>query len=167
MKINCYFIFLISFFVCIGNGISKENKIDNILVEKGDRMMYLRHGETVIRSYKISLGGQPIGAKVKEGDQKTPEGKYMITEHNPRSSYHLSLRISYPNQEQRTIAKKMGYSPGGDIMIHGYPNWAIDQVFDYIHHNNDWTDGCIAVTNPEIEEIYRLVQNNTPIEIRP
>ncbi|MBQ9089716.1 MAG: L,D-transpeptidase family protein [Alphaproteobacteria bacterium] len=146
---------------------SKNIQVDNILVQKSNRLMFLRQGNTIIRSYKISLGDNPIGPKEKEGDEKTPEGTYKITYHNPHSSYHLSLRISYPTPEQKKQARQNGYSAGGDIMIHGYPNWAIDSIFDMIHQTDDWTDGCIAVTNKEIEEIYHLVKDGTPITINP
>ena len=96
--------------------------IDNILVEKANRKMHLRHGDKFVKTYKISLGKNPVGAKVKSGDNKTPEGKYFIAKHNPKSAYHLSLKISYPNEEQTKAAKDGGYEPGGDIMIHGFPN---------------------------------------------
>ena len=93
--------------------------IDNILVEKANRKMHLRNGDKVVRTYRISLGKNPIGAKVKSGDNKTPEGNYSIELHNPKSVFHLSLRISYPNAEQIKAAKEGNYEPGGDIMIHG------------------------------------------------
>lgn len=141
--------------------------VDNILVEKSKRMMYLRQGDTVLKSYKISLGGNPVGPKVKEGDSKTPEGNYKIEWHNPNSSYHLSLRISYPNAEQKRKAKENNYSAGGDIMIHGFPNWAPNALFKYVHHNRDWTDGCIAVTDEEMTEIYHAVKDGTPITVNP
>ena len=141
--------------------------VDNILVEKGKRIMYLRQGNTVLKSYKIALGGNPVGPKIKEGDSKTPEGNYQIEWHNPNSSYHLSLRISYPNNEQKQKAKENNYSAGGDIMIHGFPNWAPNMLFKYIHNNRDWTDGCIAVTDEEMTEIYHVVKDGTPITVNP
>lgn len=141
--------------------------IDNILVEKNNRKMYLRHGENVVKEYKISLGRQPVGAKVKSGDNKTPEGTYYIVNHNPHSKFHLSLKISYPNQEQIRAAKEGNYSAGGDIMIHGFPNAAPNFIFNIRHKTSDWTAGCIAVTDDEIEEIYKLVKDGTPITINP
>ena len=156
-------------------GCSSENKselasttaIDNILVEKSKRQMHLRHGDDTVRTYKISLGKTPVGAKVKAGDNKTHEGKYHITLHNPKSSFHLSLKISYPNEEQIKAAKDGGYDPGGDIMIHGYPNKVPAFLFRFWHKWNDWTAGCIAVTNEEIKEIYDAVKDGTPITILP
>jgi len=140
---------------------------DRILVEKAKRRMYLLHENKIIKTYKISLGSDPVGAKVREGDNKTPEGDYRIVSHNPRSSYHLSLKISYPDREQIKAAEKGNYSAGGDIMIHGFPNKIPDFIFSQWHESHDWTQGCIAVTNEEIEEIYRLVRDGTPITIRP
>ena len=141
--------------------------IDNILVEKANRKMYLRHGNEIVRTYKISLGKDPIGAKVKSGDNKTPEGIYTIEKHNPKSAFHLSLKISYPNEDQVKTAKDGGYDPGGDIMIHGYPNKIPAFLFKFWHRWKDWTAGCIAVTNDEIEEIYDIVKDGTPITILP
>ncbi len=161
------FLFLFCIVFCIPTTGALNNKIDHIVVKKTQRQMYLKNGDSIIKQYRIALGGNPIGSKQKEGDQKTPEGKYYIEFHNPKSSYHLSLRISYPNAEQKEWATKNNYSAGGDIMIHGYPNWAPNVLFDYIHKNFDWTDGCIAVTNSEITEIYNLVKDGTPIEIYP
>ncbi|MBR1825657.1 MAG: L,D-transpeptidase family protein [Alphaproteobacteria bacterium] len=138
---------------------------DRILVQKSARKMFLYSGDEVVREYTIRLGGNPTGAKTREGDNRTPEGDYTIVSHNPKSAYHLSLRISYPTQEQRAEAQKNGYSAGGDIMIHGYPNKAPAFIFRFIHARRDWTAGCIAVTNKEIEEIYKLVPDGTPIRI--
>lgn len=152
---------------CIPTIGTPNNRVDHIIVNKTERKMYLKHGDSIVKQYQIALGGNPVGPKQKEGDQKTPEGKYYIEFHNSKSSYHLSLRISYPNAEQKELATKYNYSAGGDIMIHGYPNWIPNVLFDYVHKNFDWTDGCIAVTNSEITEIYNLVKDGTPIEIYP
>ncbi len=148
---------------------STENKanIDNILVEKAHRKLYLRQGKNIVKTYKISLGRNPVGAKVKSGDNKTPEGAYYIVSHNPHSKFHLSLRISYPNSAQIKAAEEGNYSTGGDIMIHGFPNKVPTAVFNLFHKFKDWTAGCIAVTNTEIEEIYNLVKDGTPITIKP
>ncbi len=138
---------------------------DRVLVEKqGRRLTLLSKGE-VIKSYKIALGKNPVGPKERLGDNKTPEGIYVIDSRNGKSAYHLSLHISYPNEQDRKRAKKLGVSPGGDIMIHGLKNG-----FSWVgasHVDVDWTNGCIAVTDQEMEEIYRLVPNGTVIEIRP
>ncbi len=147
--------------------IAADKTIDNILVEKSVRKMYLRQGNKNIKEYTIRLGPNPTGHKEKEGDGKTPEGKYTISGRNPKSAYHLSLRISYPNAADKSRAAAKKVSPGGDIMIHGYPNYAPNAAFDFIHNNYNWTEGCIAVTDKEIEEIWKLVPNGTPIEIKP
>lgn len=147
--------------------LAAEQTIDNILVEKSARKLYLRQKDKNIKEYTIRLGPNPTGHKEQEGDGKTPEGKYIISGRNPKSAYHLSLRISYPNATDKSRAALKKISPGGDIMIHGYPNYAPNAIFDAVHKNYDWTAGCIAVTDKEIEEIWQLVPNNTPIEIKP
>jgi len=128
-------------------------------VHKAKRRMYLLNGSTVLKDYKIKLGGNPVGHKQFEGDQKTPEGAYRISHRNPNSSYHLSLGISYPNQADREYAKSQGKRPGGDIFIHGGPNkWFAGP---------DWTAGCIAVKDNEMEQIFAMVQPGTQINIYP
>jgi murein L,D-transpeptidase YafK len=124
----------------------------------------MHHGAPV-RTYRIALGGHPEGHKRQEGDSRTPEGIYVIDARNPESRFHLSLRISYPNAEDRRRAASRGVSPGGDIFIHGLPNGDGDASRAYA--GRDWTDGCIAVTNAEIREIWAMVKEGTPIEIRP
>lgn len=147
--------------------VAEMPKVDNILVEKAARKLYLRQGETVIKEYKIALGPNPVGHKQQEGDGKTPEGQYIISGRNPKSAYHLSLRISYPDEKDKATAASKGISPGGDIMIHGFPNKVPNVLFRVVHAYKDWTAGCIAVTDEEIEEIWALVQDNTPITIKP
>jgi murein L,D-transpeptidase YafK len=139
------------------------SEADSIVVFKEQRVMQLFNNGSMIKIYNISLGRNPIGHKEKEGDKKTPEGWYYISGRNPNSSYHLSLRISYPNETDKQNAKNAGYSPGGDIMIHGFPNYM--SMLEEYYINNDWTDGCIAVTNDEIEEIWKAVKDGTPIYI--
>ena len=140
--------------------------VDKVVVFKSERIMQLRSGEHVVREYAISLGDRPVGHKEKEGDEKTPEGDYIIDYRNPNSSYHLSLHISYPNEMDKQAAKAKGVSPGGMIMIHGLPNkfgW-LPRLFE----GRDWTDGCIAVNDNEaMEEIWEMVANGTPITINP
>jgi murein L,D-transpeptidase YafK len=119
----------------------------------------------VLKSYKIALGGNPIGPKERQGDNKTPEGTYVIDGRNMDSRFHLSLHISYPNERDKNRAKELGVSPGGDIMIHGIKNgfsWVGDA-----HTGVDWTKGCIAVTDEEIEEISKMAPNGTIVEIQP
>ncbi|MBQ9271866.1 MAG: L,D-transpeptidase family protein [Alphaproteobacteria bacterium] len=141
--------------------------IERILVQKKARKMFLYSGDDIVREYNIRLGSNPTGPKTRQGDNRTPEGDYTIVLHNPKSAYHLSLKISYPTLQQRIEAENNGYSAGGDIMIHGYPNKAPNFLFKFIHKNRDWTAGCIAVNNKEIEEIYMLVKDGTPIRIEP
>lgn len=130
-----------------------------IEVHKADRRMYLLSGAHVLKTYKIRLGGNPIGPKQFEGDQKTPEGAYRITHRNPNSAYHLSLGISYPNQADREFAKSQNKRPGGDIFIHGGPKeWFAGR---------DWTAGCIAVKDREMEEIFAMVNPGVQINIYP
>lgn len=144
---------------------SVKSVADHILVVKSTRTMSLMQGDKVIKTYKVALGTVPVGAKQKHGDHKTPEGDYIISARNPHSEFHLSLRISYPNATDRERARKLGVAPGGDIMIHGLmPEYA---SLGARHRDTDWTDGCIAVTNQEIEEIWDLVPVGTRIEIRP
>jgi L,D-peptidoglycan transpeptidase YkuD (ErfK/YbiS/YcfS/YnhG family) len=143
----------------------RTEPVDKVLIEKKTRRLMLISKGKTIKTYKIALGGNPIGPKERQGDNKTPEGIYTIESRNRHSIYHLSLRISYPNAKDKKHAKALGVSPGGDIMIHGIKNglaWV-----GGLHTEMDWTDGCIAVTNPEMEEIARLVPNGTPVEIRP
>ena len=144
-----------------------SSPIDNILVEKAKRQMQLCNGENIVKTYRISLGKNPVGAKVKSGDNRTPEGSYTIERHNPKSKYHLALKISYPNEAQIKAAQEGNYEPGGDIMIHGFPNKKSAFLFKFKHRWKDWTAGCIAVTNGEIEEIYDAVKDGTPITIKP
>lgn len=138
---------------------------DRIVVLKSERTMTLQRKGVTLRSYRIALGGSPVGPKRRQGDQKTPEGLYRISGRNPGSRYHRSLRISYPSGDDRRRAASLGVPPGGDIMIHGLPNgWSLAGSAQSLI---DWTLGCIAVTNEEIEEIWDLVPDGTPIEIRP
>ncbi len=146
---------------------AQAQDIDNILVQKSARKMYLRQGDSVIKEYNIRLGKNPVGTKLRQGDSKTPEGYYKIVAHKPDSAFHRALRISYPTEEQLKTAKENGYSAGGDIMIHGYPNRAPNFIFNWVHKFKDWTAGCIAVTDAEIEEIYSLVKDGTTIHIEP
>jgi murein L,D-transpeptidase YafK len=127
--------------------------------------MELMHDGKVLETYKVALGGEPVGPKTQQGDHRTPEGVYVIDRRNSHSQFHRALHISYPNAEDKARARKLGVSPGGDLYIHGLPNG-----YGFVgsaHRARDWTDGCIAVTDPEIEEIWRLVDNGTPVDIRP
>jgi tetratricopeptide (TPR) repeat protein len=143
----------------------EKGPADKVLIEKKERRLTLISKGEVLKTYKIALGGNPEGPKERQGDNKTPEGTYFIDARNKDSDYHLSLHISYPNERDKQRAKELGVSPGGDIMIHGIKNgfsWVGDA-----HTEADWTKGCIAVTDEEIEEIEKLVPNGTLVEIRP
>ena len=137
--------------------------ITRIQVNKGQRRMHLLSGSNVVRSYDISLGFQPVGHKQFEGDGKTPEGVYFIDRFNPRSRYHLSAGISYPNERDRAFAAAHGRDPGGDIFIHGRG----PEGNNLFPRQRDWTAGCIAVSDAEMEEIYAAIQIHTPIIILP
>ncbi|MGD8418253.1 MAG: L,D-transpeptidase family protein [Pseudomonadales bacterium] len=139
-------------------------KVNRILVDKSERTLVLFSDGRPIRSYPISLGLNPVGDKRFEGDKRTPEGIYLIDAKNPNSAYHLSLHISYPNERDVRAARARGWDPGGMIMIHGLPTGLIKASSKYDY---DWTDGCIAVSNAAIEEIWRLVDEGTLIEITP
>jgi murein L,D-transpeptidase YafK len=139
--------------------------VDKVLIEKNKRRLTLLNNNTPIKSYEISLGMRPTGKKTEEGDDRTPEGVYTIDRKNLKSSYHRALHISYPNTEDKAQSKARGVSPGGDIMIHGLPNG--EESYEFYQTKRDWTAGCIAVNNAEIEEIFRVVPNGTIVEILP
>lgn len=139
--------------------------IDKIVIYKARRLLLLQHNATILIKYKISLGMNPVGDKQQRGDSRTPEGSYNIDYRNPQSLYHLSLHISYPDAKDIKRAKARSVDPGGEIFIHGIPNGAGSNT-DYFRHH-DWTDGCVAVSNRAIEDIWRRVKNGTKIEIKP
>ncbi len=139
--------------------------VDFIAVDKARKLMHLMQNGKVVKSYNVALGSSD-GKKRQEGDKKTPEGLYSIGTRNSASKYHLSLEITYPNQDDIDWARKNGVSPGGDIMIHGLPN-ASWQIPFLKHPNRNWTTGCVAVTNEEIEEVWKLVKTSVPVEICP
>lgn len=134
-------------------------EVTSIQVHKADRKLFLLHGNKVLETFKVKLGGNPVGPKQFEGDGKSPEGAYFITHRNPNSAYHLSLGISYPNTADRAFAASQGKRPGGDIFIHGGPQ----KMFV----RGDWTAGCIAVSDRQIEQIYAMVNPGTPVFIYP
>jgi murein L,D-transpeptidase YafK len=134
-------------------------RADQIVVNKSRREMLVLRGNVILRQYRIALGREPIGHKQCEGDGRTPEGRYVIDRRNPKSKYHLALHISYPNAEDVARAQSGGVEPGGDIMIHGLKDGELRE--------GDWTQGCIAVTNDEMEEIWGLVPDGTTILIEP
>ncbi len=135
---------------------------DYLVIDKSERLLIAYQNGRPVRAYRgLQFGDAPAGHKRFQGDERTPEGLYTIDTRNPRSSYHLSLRISYPNNQDRAFASQYGRSPGGDIFIHGQPTGRPGRM------RGDWTDGCVALTNAEIEELWQIVPDGTPIEIRP
>ncbi|HZR36094.1 MAG TPA: L,D-transpeptidase family protein [Nevskia sp.] len=140
-------------------------RADRILVEKAQRRLTLYRGAVALRSYRIALGAQPVGPKFREGDGRTPEGIYSIDRRNPASRYHLALHLSYPASRDRARAAAEGVAPGGEVMIHGMRNglgW-----LGPLHRLRDWTRGCIALTDAEIDEVARAAPDGTVVEIRP
>ncbi|CAG1020227.1 hypothetical protein DOJK_00190 [Patescibacteria group bacterium] len=142
-----------------------QGKADKILVEKSARQLSLLAKNQVLKTYTVSLGFQPEGKKQQEGDGRTPEGVYNIDYKNPNSAYHLSLHVSYPDENDTNNAKQRGVSAGGNIMIHGMKN-GFGQIGN-LHRFKDWTAGCIAVTDKEMDEIWQAVDEGTVIEIKP
>lgn len=139
--------------------------IDRIVVEKATRKLSVFREGRVLKTYTIALGANPVGHKEEEGDMKTPEGVYTIDYRNPQSDFHLALHVSYPSVQDSAHAAERGVSAGCDIMIHGLPNGQGANADNY--RDKDWTAGCIAVTDEEIEELWRITPDGTPIEIRP
>jgi murein L,D-transpeptidase YafK len=138
---------------------------DRILILKSAHTMSLMHGSEILKTYKVALSTVPAGAKEHSGDHKVPEGIYIVDRKNPQSRFHLALHVSYPNVADRARAGKLGVDPGGNIEIHGLEKKYAS--LGALHRAYDWTDGCIAVTNAEIEEIYPQIRVGTPVEIRP
>jgi murein L,D-transpeptidase YafK len=139
--------------------------VDHLVVRKADRKLFLMHGETIVRSYKVALGLNPIGTKERAGDFRTPEGSYRLVRRNPRSDYFLSMQVSYPNETDLKHAHRNHWDTGGSIMIHGLPN---QLKHDPAYYDNvDWTDGCIAVSNSDMLEIWLLTPDNARIDILP
>jgi len=157
-------------FLCLPS-LGKENnaspsvQADRIVIMKAARTLTLMKNGKTLKTYKVSLGTVPIGPKQQQGDHKTPEGVYFVDEKVPNSRFHIALHLSYPSAADRERARKLGVSPGGNIEIHG-----LGKEFAWVGSMQrmvDWTDGCIAVTDDEIEEIYAQVSVGTPVEIRP
>ena len=138
---------------------------DSVIIEKAARQLHLLKGGEIFKTFKIALGIRPVGDKKREGDFKTPEGKYMLDGRNPNSDFFLSIHISYPDLTDRREAIALGVDPGGAIMIHGQPN--APSRSEAFYRTQDWTNGCIAVSNSDMIDIWLMTDENTPIEIRP
>src|SRR5262249_17280837 len=145
--------------------LGERAEADAVVVNKSRRELVLMRRGVVLRSYRVALGANPVGPKAAQGDGKTPEGDYRIDSRNAKTRFHLALHISYPSERERERARRMRVDPGGDIMIHGLPSWA--SLLGRLHRLVDWTDGCIAVSNSEIEDVWRLVPVGTPVQINP
>lgn len=163
--ISSFLIFAIIFIFSLQDVFATIDKADKVIVLKSKRVLFLLKGSEIIKAYKIALGKNPVGHKVRLGDNKTPEGAYTLTSRKYSDKYHLTIFISYPNEYDIENAKKLGVPPGNSIAIHGLPKGLAS--LDKLHRKTDWTSGCIAVTNDEIEEIWHLVEDGTPIEIKP
>ena len=139
--------------------------VERVVVYKSERKLVLLAGDKEIRSYKVALGSEPVGPKTRRGDHRTPEGSYVLDQRVPNSHFYKAFHISYPNAKDTAAAKKLRVNPGGDIMLHG-----LAKQYAWVgkaHVLHDWTDGCIAVTNEEMDEIWKLVRVETPIDIKP
>ena len=158
------FIALIFTIIISATGFAGNREVDFVLVDKSEKKMYLLSEGKQIKEYHVVFGSNPKGHKLQEGDERTPEGTYVLDYKKSDSSFYKAIHISYPNEKDRAKAKEMGVSPGGLIMIHGQKNgfgW-----LSWLMQRFNWTNGCIAVTNSEMDEIWELVKVGTPIEIR-
>lgn len=165
MRIISIFIFAIVFIFSPQDVLATPDKADKVVVLKSKRVLFLLKEGEIIKTYKIALGKDPVGHKTRLGDNKTPEGAYTLSSRKYSDKYHLTIFISYPNESDTERAKNLEVSPGGSIAIHGLPKGLAS--LNKLHRKMDWTSGCIAVTNDEIEEIWRLVEDGTLIEIKP
>jgi murein L,D-transpeptidase YafK len=164
----CAIVLIVSVYIYahhVWNPLPVGTVVDRILVEKSARRLSIFRDGRRLKSYRVALGRNPVGAKQEEGDTKTPEGVYKIDSRNPQSDYHLALHVSYPSDEDKMRAAERGVNAGFDIMIHGIQNGA--GWIGAFHRWRDWTAGCIALTDEEIEELWRVVPDQTPVEIRP
>lgn len=157
-----YILLLFLLFPILAQG---ADKADSVMVKKSESKLYLIKNDKIIKEYHVVFGANPKGHKQKEGDERTPEGIYVLDFKNSNSAFYKSIHISYPNEEDKKQAKSHKVNPGGNIVIHGQKNglgW-LSRVSQRIN----WTDGCIAVTNKEMDEIWQMVDVGTPIEIKP
>jgi murein L,D-transpeptidase YafK len=141
---------------------------EKVIIKKSTRMLYLSAGGEIYRKYHVSLGLMPVGAKEVEGDMKTPEGKYLLDYKQGSRLYNKSIHISYPNKEDKAKAKELNASAGGMIMIHGTPsNWSLSPIGDWMPMLLDWTEGCIALSNDDMDEVWEMTTKGTPVIIVP
>lgn len=162
----CVFFMGVAFYTLPISASTQPMKADKVIVYKANRTLQLLRNGRVIREYRVALGKNPKGHKIHSGDNRTPEGNYTIAWRNPNSKFHLSINISYPDDIDAEVAESLGLKPGDAIMIHGLPN-GISNGAKMGHPYQDWTNGCIAVNNQEMEEIWHMVDDGTPISIWP
>jgi murein L,D-transpeptidase YafK len=155
-----------SLFACATPQAPPQQFADRVVVEKAKRSMHLMQNGRVLKSYKVALGQDPVGHKTQQGDSRTPEGVYTVDFRRTVSRFNLALRVSYPSPQDRQYAASRGVDPGGEIYIHGQPTGGVSPA-RLAETGPDWTDGCVAVTNPEMQEIFALVRDGTAVEIRP
>ena len=165
MKLRATILILCTLLLPLPGLTENELPADRVVVRKSERKMYLLNNGRVLKEYPISPGLNPIGHKQQRGDKRTPEGIYVLDRRNPASKFYKSILFSYPNDQDRRQAADRGVDPGGELAIHGLPVRTKEEEWDYIER--DWTDGCIAVTNDAMEEIWLMVHIGTPIEILP
>ena len=151
---------------CGGGGETTRQYADRVLVKKSERKLQLLKAGSILKEYRIALSENPTGHKLQEGDKRTPEGDYLLDWRNPRSNFHRSIHVSYPNERDKEVAKLLGVSPGGMIMIHGQPNYIESPKVKAEYLRRDWTNGCIAVQDQEMDEIWKMVRDGTPIRIQ-
>lgn len=157
--------FILYFFLLFPLIVFSSSLIDHVVVDKSDKQLYLMHADKIIYSFYVVFGAEPEGHKHQRGDERTPEGNYTLDSKNSHSGFHKSIHISYPNKQDRELARKVHVNPGGAIMIHGQKNGFEWLSFAAQYFN--WTDGCIAVKNKDMDEIWNAVRPGTPIEIKP
>jgi murein L,D-transpeptidase YafK len=161
-------LFWLLFFSLVLSANTTLQMADKVIIKKSTRMLYLSAGGEIYARYHISLGAVPVGAKEIEGDMKTPEGVYLLDWRQPSKLYNKSIHISYPNKEDKLRAKRIGYPAGGMIMIHGTPtNWGLSPIGDWMPMLLDWTEGCIALSNDDMEEVWHQTTNGIPVYILP
>jgi len=161
-------ILALAFLALLAPGLMQASEFplaERVVIEKSSRQLHLLQGGKPFRTFKIALGIRPVGDKKQEGDFKTPEGRYILDRRNPNSEFFLSIHVSYPDPADRREAANLGVSPGGAIMIHGQPN--VPTRSEAYYRTQDWTNGCIAVSNSDMIDIWLMTGENTPIEIRP
>ncbi|MEO0998895.1 MAG: L,D-transpeptidase family protein [Pseudomonadota bacterium] len=162
---RCIALTLIVLALPLGAAANRLPTADRVLVDKSERMLYLLAGDDILAEFPVALGAEPVGHKAEEGDLRTPEGRYFLGGRNPDSDFFLSIHISYPNALDRARAREARRQPGGQIMIHGQPNEP--KYSEAFYRSADWTNGCIAVSNAAMIDIWLMTTANTPIDIQP